>query len=299
MTTRYGSPVAFKAALEHRIRADADSRGMDPARVRQLRIFDRFLARLAFHFGERVVLKGGLALEIRGRARTTRDVDIRLSGDLHDLLHDLRYAGQADLGDHLSFEVDVDPKHPTITGEGVRYDGQRFRVEAKLAGRRYGGRFGVDVGVGDRMAKAPDIIAIGAFFAFAGLPEVALQVYAREVHIAEKLHAWTVPRRRENSRVRDLPDVHLLAQLGPLSAADLRAAIRATFEHRATHLAPDRLPDPPPSWERAYADMAMDSSLPWPTVDEAMRAARRFVDPILSNDAHGRWNPERWEWEAL
>jgi hypothetical protein len=37
------------------------------------------------------------------------------------------------------------------------------------------------------------------------VPATRLRLYPRETHVAEKLHAYTLPRRRENSRVRDLP----------------------------------------------------------------------------------------------
>src|SRR5579883_3110659 len=47
-------------------------------RFRQVLVFDRFLARLFEHFGDRAIAKGGVVLELRlSRARTTRDVDVR------------------------------------------------------------------------------------------------------------------------------------------------------------------------------------------------------------------------------
>jgi hypothetical protein len=85
------------------------------------------------------------------------------------------------------------------------------------------------------------------FFEFAGLPPVPLRVYAREVHIAEKLHAFTLPRPRGNSRVKDLPDIALLGTSGAFRSTLLGAAIQATFEHRGTHAVPPSLPAPPPS----------------------------------------------------
>jgi hypothetical protein len=44
-----------------------------------------------------------------------------------------------------------------IETEGLKYDGFRLRAEAKLAGKLYGQRFGVDVAFGDPIleAKAP------------------------------------------------------------------------------------------------------------------------------------------------
>jgi hypothetical protein len=81
MTARtYNSPKAFKEALEQRLRS-ASKNGVDFARRRQLLVFDRFLARLVAVLSDTVLLKGGLVLELRlERARTTKDIDLRLTG---------------------------------------------------------------------------------------------------------------------------------------------------------------------------------------------------------------------------
>lgn len=42
---RYATPVAFKQAIEHRLKTRSPS-GTDLARRRQLLVFDRFLARV-------------------------------------------------------------------------------------------------------------------------------------------------------------------------------------------------------------------------------------------------------------
>ncbi len=139
MTRRYASPEAFKQALEARIRREARDRGVDMGRLRQILVFDRFLARVFEELKDAVVLKGGVVLEFRlERARTTRDVDLRLTGDPDQLLEALQRAGRRDLGDHLSFLVVPDPEHPTIEGDGLIYGGLRFLGEARLAGNLYG-----------------------------------------------------------------------------------------------------------------------------------------------------------------
>jgi hypothetical protein len=91
MTTRtYTSPQAFKQALEQRLRTASKS-GADFARRRQLLVFDRFLARIVALLGDSVLLKGGLVLELRReRARTTKDIDLRLTGSPDDDLHGFR-----------------------------------------------------------------------------------------------------------------------------------------------------------------------------------------------------------------
>lgn len=83
----YATPAAFKQALEARLRTEAAATRRDLARVRQLLVFERFLSRVFAAFGENVVLKGGVVLELRlARARTTRDIDLRASGDPEKML---------------------------------------------------------------------------------------------------------------------------------------------------------------------------------------------------------------------
>lgn len=91
MTPRtYASPEAFKQALEQRLRSFAKT-GAEFARRRQLLVFDRFLARIAAVLGDAVMLKGGLVLELRlDRARTTKDVDLRMVGSPEDVLAKLQ-----------------------------------------------------------------------------------------------------------------------------------------------------------------------------------------------------------------
>src|SRR5690606_39267362 len=80
MTQAYRTAAAFKQALEQRLRM-ASASGVDFARRRQLVVFDRFLARVALELGDAITLKRGLAVGIRlERARTTKDVDLRVMG---------------------------------------------------------------------------------------------------------------------------------------------------------------------------------------------------------------------------
>ena len=136
MTIRvYSSPEAFKQALEQRLRTSAKS-GAEFVRSRQLLVFDRFLARVVVVLGDAAMLKGGLVVELRiERARTTKDVDLRIVGSPDGILERLLEAGRRDLGDFLTFEVGPDEDHPEIQNDGMQYDGLRFRAECKLAGK--------------------------------------------------------------------------------------------------------------------------------------------------------------------
>lgn len=294
---RYATPAAFKAALEQRLRQVAS--GAAITRRRQLLVFDRYLARLGRVLGDAATLKGGLVLEVRlDRARSTRDIDLRLAGAPTGLLERLQEAGRLDLSDFMSFELRVDARHPDIAGPGVQYEGQRFRAECKLAGVLYGQAFGVDVAFGDPMLGEPEVVRGEDLLGFAGIKPAVMRLYPVETHLAEKLHAYTLPRPTPSTRVKDLPDLALLGQAGEREAARIRAAIRQTFGYRRTHDVPERLPEPPTAWEASYAAMAEEDSLPWRSLAAVTEAARAFVDPVLAGGGEARWSPADWAWRS-
>ena len=71
MIRTYASPLAFKEALEARLRERAQRDGRSINRVRQLVVMERFLARVFAGF-DSAVLKGGMVMELRlERARAT------------------------------------------------------------------------------------------------------------------------------------------------------------------------------------------------------------------------------------
>ncbi len=291
----YSSPAAFKQALEQRLRSSTQT-GAQLARKRQILVFDRFLARIGNTLGEAAILKGGLVLEIRlERARTTKDVDLRLMGSPHDILPILQESGRRDLGDFMTFEIMSDADHPEIQNDGMQYDGRRFRAECKLAGKVYGQPFGVDVAFGDPIICEPEVVLAKDVLAFAGISPPTLRLYPLESHIAEKLHAYTMPRNLPNSRVKDLPDLALLATVRDIEGSMLRKAINQTFEHRATHPVPDSFPEPPSSWTTVYERMASYDGLQWSTLTEVTSAVRAFLNPVLAGTT-SVWETKTWTW---
>lgn len=299
MTTRtYASPEGFKQALEQRLRS-LSATGGEFARKRQLLVFDRFLARIVAVFGDAVMLKGGLVLELRlERARTTKDVDLRVDGSPEEVLARLQEAGRKNLGDFMTFEVRPDEDHPEIQNDGMQYEGLRFRAECKLAGKIYGQPFGVDVAFGDPILGEPETVVADDLLGFAGVAPPTLRLYPIETHIAEKLHAYTMPRARPNSRVKDLPDLALLATVGQLDAQRVRAAIEQTFGFRKTHQIPGAVPAPAEMWKAPYEAMAREDQLLWATLDEVTAAVQAFLDPVLAGGLEATWDPVEWAWRV-
>jgi nucleotidyltransferase AbiEii toxin of type IV toxin-antitoxin system len=296
MIRRYSTPLAFKQALEQRLKSSSTT-GVDFARRRQLLVFDRFLARVASVVGEAVTLKGGLVLEMRlARARTTKDIDLRMMGSSDDILDQLQAAARLDLGDYMLFEVQPDSDHPDIRNEGMKYEGYRYRAECRLAGARYSRPFGVDVAFGDPLVGEPDRVVADDLLGFAGIAPPTLRLCPVVSHIAEKLHAFTMPRTRPNSRVRDLPDIVLLGTTGPIEGAELRLALERTFGYRGTHSLPPSVPAPPAFWVGPYAAMASGDELSWTSLAEVTGAVSGFLDPVLASADCGTWDPESWLW---
>lgn len=300
-TRRYASASAFRQALDQRLRTAAADDGEELMRRRQLVVFDRFLARVTRAHGDAVMLKGGYALELRlERARTTKDIDIRLVSASDDLLAGLQEAARLDLDDFFVFEVRAHPDHPELDILGP-HGGRRFRVEPKLIGKPYGNAFGLDVVFGGSVLGDPDVISGDDVLSFAGIPPIELRVFPIETHIAEKLHAYTLPRSRPNTRVKDLPDLALLATIRELDAGLLRHAIAETFALRTTHTIPQTVPDPPViasphDWASVYARMAEQDDLRWRTLSELLSVVRGFMGFVLEDSAEATWSPAEWSW---
>jgi hypothetical protein len=200
------------------------------------------------------------------------------------------------MDDFLTFEIVPDPHYPDITGEGVKYDGFRFRATARLAGREYGNpRFGLDIAFGNPMLLPVDELVDEDWLDFIGVPAPTIRTYPIETHIAEKLHAYTATR-ATNTRWRDLPDLALLGSIGELHASRIRQAIRQTFDFRDTHPVPDTIPDPPAAWEPIYAREAPKEELPWLTLPELVVQVRRFLVPVLAGDDVEIWDHTRSVW---
>lgn len=122
-------------------------------------------------------------------------------------------------------------------------------------------------------------------------------MYPVPSHIAEKLHAYTMPRARPNSRVRDLPDLALLAKTGPIEGAELRLALQQTFEFRRTHPLPRVVPAAPEFWENPYEKLAEADRLEWRTLADLAEAVAAFLDPALGSAPLGTWDPATWRWQ--
>lgn len=142
------------------------------------------------------------------------------------------------------------------------------------------------------MRGRPEEVEGSSFLELAGVEPGIYRIYPLETHMAEKLHAYTLPRKRPNSLVKDLPDLALLATVRDIDGGALRAAIDKTFEHRATHQVPSSVPDPSAAWAPVYARIATNDGLTWQTLEDVTEAVQAFLDPVLSGEL-GSWGQRR------
>lgn len=286
MAKRFSSPAAFKAALEARLRARAAELAV-PFQTIQLKfVMERLVARLFQEPGVPWLLKGGFAMDLRFRpkARMTRDIDLsiavgpgRAPFDLRDRFQE---AAALNLGDHLAFRIGEMKSELTNAPAG----GGRFPCEAALAGKVYA-KFHLDVGLGDPVVGEPERLTGDDLLDFAGInPAVALAI-PKPQQFAEKVHAYTFPwQGRLNTRTKDLVDLVLLIERGPPAAADLRAAVAATFAARGTHPVPGGLPPPPDAWRVDFPGMATEAGLSAADLREAFAVLDRFWAEVMGLD---------------
>jgi hypothetical protein len=294
---RYASSVAFRRALEDRIKALAIADPTRLARDRKRIAFDRLLARLVAAAPGDWVLKGGFAMDLRlsDRARTTKDVDLAWHAEEDTLADALLDAAATDLGDHFVVGLERTDAGPDLLGGA-----HRFHVTVSLAGRPFES-FALDVGTHDDPATGRETLTTPDLLGFAGIPPVTVPALPLATQLAEKLHAYTRTYEggRPSTRTKDLVDLALIAALFPVDAHELRTAIDAVFARRAAQRPPDALPAPTPDWRTAYRMLATTVGIS-DDLDAGHAAAAAMLDPVLGNHVtSGAWDPSDQAWHRL
>jgi hypothetical protein len=145
--------------------------------------------------------------------------------------------------------------------DGAPYGGARYPVETILGDRTFA-KFHLDIGIGDIVMEPVEIFHPRDWLAFAKITPASIPIISREQQLAEKLHAYTLPRpQNPNSRVRDLVDMVLLVENDQLSRRKAKQAVLATFKRRGTHSIPSELQAPPKTWEKPFIALAAECEL--------------------------------------
>jgi len=291
---RGSSPAGFRAQVLARLRNQAHAAGVSSQRLQQRVAFERFLVRLGPSGAW--VLKGGFALELRygWGSRPTRDIDLRVASTLEAALAQLRTTLAESTGsDHFSFELAEAGQEL----QGAPGGTQRLQVHARLAGETLA-RFHIDVSSGDALVSVPDTLEGSDLLTFAGVEPLRFPVYPVVQHLAEKLHAYTLPRSEPNTRVKDLVDLVTMAAVEAVEGDALLPSVRATFAVRASHDLPAVLPAPPAEWAAPYARLAGASPLATiANLQAGYALAAAFWQPFLDGMVAGRrWQPQARDW---
>jgi Nucleotidyl transferase AbiEii toxin, Type IV TA system len=189
--------------------------------------------------GERFILKGAMLFVLWGDIphRATKDVDLLCRGDnsIAEIEAVFRAICQVDVvPDGLEF----DPT--TVTGAVIKadreYPGVRIRLTAFIAGTPTRINLQIDVGFGDIVTPAPQLMSLPPLLA--DLPAPQLYAYNRETAIAEKFEAMVLLG-IGNTRMKDFYDLWYLSQHFTFNGNLLSQAIAATFKRRRTLLPTD------------------------------------------------------------
>ncbi len=293
----YATPTIFKATLTQRLREEANRQRRTPEHVRQVVLMDRFLARVFATLGDRALLRGSRAVDLRiGDDRTLRDLDLALDLPADRVLDALSEAGRMLHGEVLQYDVAFDTNAPTLLSEGFRVPGARYRVTPRLVGMAYGEPFALDVSPPEPTVGEPDLLPGSSALAFAGVEPATMRVINVASHLADALHYYSLPQATtSHPRVWDLPEIALLGTVGPVAAEDIQGAISRIFVHRGTHNVPTVFPLLNGAWEPLLERLRRQERLPWGSVAELHSVAAYFLAPVLAG-GKGTWDRDVWRW---
>jgi predicted nucleotidyltransferase component of viral defense system len=189
--------------------------------------------------GERFILKGAMLFVLWSDTphRATKDVDLLCRGDnsITEIEAIFREVCEVDVvPDGLEFD------RATVKGELIKadreYPGVRIRLTAFIAGTPTRINLQIDVGFGDIVTPAPQLMSLPALLA--DLPAPQLYAYNRETVIAEKFEAMVLLG-IGNTRMKDFYDLWYLSQHFTFEGDLLGRAIAATFDRRRTPIPTD------------------------------------------------------------
>ena len=234
-------PRNIAASVRARLQDLAREQQADFQRVLTRYTLERLLFRLSVSPHKNLFVLKGAMLYVAWLAdpfRTTRDLDLlafadREAAPLLEIFRNICSQPVAD--DGLRFDTEnilVEPSSGDRTQKALR-----VRTSAQLASAII--RVQIDVGFGDAVTPGPLELEYPVLLDH---PAPTLNAYPRDTVVAEKFEA-IVALDLANSRMKDFYDLLAMSRLFVFEGATLAAAIRATFERRATVIPHER---PPP-----------------------------------------------------
>jgi hypothetical protein len=137
----------------------------------------------------------------------------------------------------------------------------RVKVTGTLAGRPFGG-IHLDVSPRSHELDDTDVVPLPNSLEFAGVRTRDVEIIEVHRHAAEKFHGMLKDfGERENSRVRDLVDLVILAEHQLLDPSKLATSVRRVWLERDGMEPPSALPSLPAGWPARYEAAATDHGL--------------------------------------
>jgi predicted nucleotidyltransferase len=278
---KYKTSQNFRTAIQEKLKLISRKEGVDIMRLYRQVGYTHFLARLFKDKNVPWVLKGGHALELRlQESRATKDIDLALKetnffrGSESEKIDAIKEAliekSRIDLGDYFEFLI----TGPKMELDAAPYGGARFQIEALIDGKRFT-IFDLDIGIGDVWIEPHDELELKNYLDFAGFETPKIGVINIEQHFAEKIHAYTLPRVSENSRVKDLVDLYLIVKNEKLDTELLKQCLKDTFSRRDTHDFSAELKAPPLSWEKPFKNFELGIEM-----DDCFKLVVSFVKSL-------------------
>lgn len=284
-----------RARLLTRMKREARAAGFgDVRRIHLIVAIDRLLARLSHSaLPGSWVVKGGFANQLRRptEARFTEDVDLRIDSAIETAPELLAEAFADRVEDLFSFEAASAP----TSLQGPPGGGLRFVVVARAGGTELV-RFKVDVSAFDVVVGDLEQHLSDPVLERLGYERSCFPVYPVAQHIAEKIHALTLPRDQENSRSRDLVDLVWFAERFTSTSDAIIDAATATFARRADHPWPPVIEAAPEAWDRTYDRYSKELRLRATNTALAVDAVRRWLHPVFAAEHGLTWDPATSTW---
>jgi hypothetical protein len=172
-----------------------------------------------------------------------------------------------------------------------------MHIAARVAGEEFA-RFHIDIASNDAIVGDSDYFEGSSLLAFTNIDSIEFPIYPVPQQLAEKLHAYTLPRSVVNTRTKDLVDMVMLTTIEIVDAGVLQASLKATFDRRGTHAVPRELPPPPSRWAAPFTRLAASAStMPTQELGKGWSLAAEFWNPILSDEIGAAiWLPVPHTW---
>lgn len=278
----------FRKSLEARLKSIANKTNQDLQRVRRKVAFERLLARIFYQDSHGFVLKGGYAMELRfSTARATKDIDLTC---LHRIgtsdspmeaviVRELRELAKLDIEDYFTFEVG----ESRMDLDNAPYGGARYSVSS-FVDRRLFVRFQLDVGADVIIDEIEQVDGIN-WLEYCGIKTPRMRMISIEQQLAEKLHAYSLPREEKlNSRVKDLIDMLLLIEHRNINVGAFKQTIQKVFKARKTHSLPASLSEPPKEWVSLYQALADECGIKQSMLQTFSQINRFYLQHVGSRE---------------